>query len=162
MDTWIVSSLIESGASLTVHHKRQVSGAGFTEGCMPLAAIKHGLFILAGDMEWMCAAASWETRHWAAAPLHWYLMMSSHKGVSHLHLRPIPIITRSGVTADMFVLVEHVAEAIFRQMVRAERMMSTAVQSPTLCKKGSGVTVLLLIFNCGHWRTDTIFSFLQV
>lgn len=62
MDTWIVSSPIESGASLTAHYKRQVSGAGFT-GCMPLAGIKHGLFILAGEMEWMCAAASWETRH---------------------------------------------------------------------------------------------------
>lgn len=73
-------------------------------------------------------------------------MMSSHEGVRHLHLQPIPIITRSRVTADLFVLVEHVAEAIFRQMVRAERMMSTAVQSPTLCKKGSGNTVLLLIF----------------
>lgn len=65
-------------------------------------------------------------------------MMSSHKGVGHLHLRPIPIITHSRITADLFVLVERVAEAIFRQMVRAERMMSTAVQSPTLCKKGSG------------------------
>lgn len=105
-------------------------------------------------MEWMCAAASWETRHWAAAPLHWYLMMSSHKGVSHLHHRPIPIITHSRVTADLFVLVECVAEAIFRQMVRAERMMSTAVQSPMLCKRGSGNTVLLLIFNCGRWWTD--------
>lgn len=70
MDTWIVSSLIESGASVTVHYNRQVSGAGFAVGCMPLAGIKHGLFILAGEMGWMCAAASWETRHRAAAPLH--------------------------------------------------------------------------------------------
>lgn len=63
MDTSIVSSLRKSGASLTVHLKRQVSGAEFTEGYMPLAGIKQGLFILAGEMELMCAAASWEPRH---------------------------------------------------------------------------------------------------
>lgn len=150
IDTWTVNyliSILESEASLTIYYKRQVLGAVFTEkvysrGCILLAGVKHILYVLAGEMYWMCVAASWETellRHYIDT---WWCHQA--EGVSHLHHRPIPIIT---VTADLFVVVEYVAEVIFRQMVEAERRMSTAVESPTVCKKCAGNT---LIPDCGH------------
>lgn len=71
---------------------------------------------------------------------------SHHHTLTH-HSRPVCVGWR-------------VAEAIFRQMVTAERMMSTAVQSPTLCKKGSGNTVLLLMWTL--CCTNTIFFFYRL